>query len=235
MSEGVNEINNVSAKFKSLDSELNTFLKTIKEIKDIRENVGSLPEKLKHHEQEIEKQKNKLNGLMSSTNNLLMTFQEQAKGVIFDLEKKTDVLADEAKTGISHINNIFQENTAQFKDEQRGENDKLIQNFNELQTSLHMLKNTLEKHENSINVLESDHKVTKTTLYKLEGSLVELKKNLFNSQRKPDETEKRIRRMEEGFTTQFARTLQNLKTTSLVLGVLLMASIAFSTFIFFSR
>ena len=195
----MSEIESVRKKFEDIDSDLNNFIQSIREIKEIRESVGSLPDRLKQSEQELENQRKDLDRMMSSSNNLLMTFEEQAKGIIFDLEKKTGELTTEVKSSISQIGNIFNENNGALKDHNSQESKELMKKINDLKQSFEIIKNVVGDQQQTVNVLKSDYMAVSGIFDKLEPSLVEMKKSISELQSRqpsPDgaimEVEKRL-------------------------------------------
>lgn len=97
------ELETVRKKIQGLDNELDTFIEAVREIKEIRNTLGALPEDLKQNTAEIEARKKEIEKLVASGKDMLIAFEEQSRGVIFDLEKKTDTLATEVQLQISQI------------------------------------------------------------------------------------------------------------------------------------
>ena len=54
------ELETVRKKIQALDSELDTFIKAVREIKEIRNTLGALPEELKQKTAEIEDRKKEI-------------------------------------------------------------------------------------------------------------------------------------------------------------------------------
>jgi DNA repair ATPase RecN len=61
MNKNLHDIESVYKSLEILNDELDTFFQSIKEIKEIRDTVGALPERLKQYEVEIENQIEKFN------------------------------------------------------------------------------------------------------------------------------------------------------------------------------
>lgn len=196
MSEKTADIETVTIKFEDLDNELNIFLEAINEIKEIRDTVGTLPEKLLQSEKDIEKQKHELHELKSSANNVLISVGEQARGVIFDLEKKTEDLTSEVKSGITRINNLFQEGNSRLEDRYKEETDNVLIKYKELEKALESKKDMMDSHEKSINTLKNNYIVVSSIFAKLELSLLDLKKKISELQKKPFEVSKKIKELE---------------------------------------
>ena len=193
----MSEIESVRKKFEDIDSDLNNFIQSIREIKEIRESVGSLPDRLKQSEQELENQRKDLDRMMSSSNNLLMTFEEQAKGIIFDLEKKTGELTTEVKSSISQIGNIFNENNGALKDHNSQESRELMKKINDLKQSFEIIKNVVGDQQQTVNVIKSDYMAVSGIFDKLEPSLVEMKKSISELQSRQPGPDGAIMEMEK--------------------------------------
>ncbi len=226
------DVETVSKKFEDLDKEIGIFLQTIKEVKEIRDTVGTFPDMLKHNEVEIEQQKKELASLMSTTNNLLVTFEEQAKGVIFDLENKTDTLTSEVKLSVSQINDIFQQNNAQLRDEHIEKFEEISNKYEEVQTSYTVLKKMVESLEKSGNILKNNYFIVSKIFDKLEISLIEIKKNIAELQKRPYEYKYKIKEVEEQLKTLINEKHSKQQKFTLVLSIVLVASMLFSAIAF---
>ncbi len=97
------EYESISAKIAGLEKELDTFIQVVHEIKDIRGAVGTLPDDLEKDKAEIEERKKGLETLIVSANDQLVNFEQQARDVISDLEKKNDTMTEEAGSRISNL------------------------------------------------------------------------------------------------------------------------------------
>ena len=109
------EYESISTKIKGLEKELDTFIQVVHEIKDIRGAVGTLPDDLEKKKAEIEERKKALETLIVSANDQLVNFEQRARDVISDLEKKNDTMTEEAGSRISdligNMENSIQERT----------------------------------------------------------------------------------------------------------------------------
>lgn len=197
MSENTFNIERVRQKFEELDSDVDSFIQSIHEIKEIRNSVGSLPERLKQGEEEIESRKKDIDRMMSSTSNLLMTFEEQSKGIIFDLEKKTGDLTDEVKTSISQIGNILNRSNDQLKDQYMKQSEDMLKKYEELKQSLEILKNVVGEQQQTVLTLKSDIASGPGIIEKIEPSLAEMKKNIAALQSGPKGSAAGMREMEK--------------------------------------
>ncbi len=189
MSENSFDIEGVRKKFEDIDGDLNNFMQSIKEIKEIRNSVGSLPERLKESEAEFESRTMDLDRMMVSTNNLLMTFEEQAKGIIFDLEKKTDSLTNEAKLSIAELGNIFNQSNDQLKSEHSKQTEDVSRKYNDLKQSFEILRNVVGDQQQSVMALKNDYASAAAIFDEIEPSLLELKKSIAELQKRPAESE----------------------------------------------
>ncbi len=228
MTENAYDVETVRKKFEDLDNEISTFLQAIKEVKEMRDTFREIPEQLEHNEIEIEQQKKELDSLMSTTNNLLITFEEQSKGAIFDLEKKTDILTKEVKTGISQINNIFQQNSNQLRHEQIERFEDITKMYTELNSSHETLKNMVRSIEGSFNILKNNYFMVSKIFDKFEISLIEIKKNLAELQKKPNEYKYKIKELEEYFKNLINEKHSKQQKFTVVVLIILIAGILFS-------
>ncbi len=186
MNEETYELEIVRKKFEDLDNDLDNFTRSIREIKDIRDSVETLPEQLRQGEEAIGNQKKELDTLLASTNNLLMSFEEQAKGILFDLEKKTDNLSEEAKTSIARINNIFQQSTDQLKETCSEQEEKIFGKYKELHQSLEVLKSVVGVQQQSINTISDKYTEINGVLSSLGQSREEMKKSISRLENRPE-------------------------------------------------
>ncbi len=189
MSENSFDIEGVRKKFEDIDSDLNNFTQSIREIKEIRESVGTLPERLKESEAEFESRSQDLDRMMVSTNNLLMTFEEQAKGIIFDLEKKTESLTNEAKLSIAELGNVFNQSSDHLKKEHSKHSEDLIKEYTDLRQSLEILKNVVGDQQQSVINLKNDYSSAASIFDKIEPSLLEMKKSIAELQKRQGDSE----------------------------------------------
>jgi len=227
------ELENVRKKCAELDSELSTFFKSLKEIKDIRDSVSELPEKLKQTETEMENQKKEIENLMSSTSNLLITFEEQAKGLFFDLEKKTENLAGEVKTSISDLKNIFELNNTRVNSEQKEKLQQIAGAYEQIRSSFEDMGKMVDSHEQSINALKDNHAGILKMFEKVEPALKEIQHSVTELQKRPDEIENKLKAMEAQLREAFFTKLERQKHIILAMLIVLLASIVF--FIFYPR
>jgi len=192
----MSDIEGVRKKFEDIDSDLNSFIQSIREIKEIRDSVGSMPDRLKQSEEELENQRKDLDRMMKSSNNLLMTFEEQAKGIIFDLEKKTGVLTEEVRLSISQIGSIFKENNGSINSDSE-EFVELMKKYESLNQSFEILKNVVGDQQQTVNALKSDYMAVCDIFDKLEPSLLEMKKSISDLQSRPPGSEEAMMQMEK--------------------------------------
>ncbi|MBI5057910.1 MAG: hypothetical protein HZB61_14960 [Nitrospirae bacterium] len=227
------ELENVRKKCEELDSELSTFFKSLKEIRDIRDSVSELPEKLKQTETEMENQKKEIENLMSSTSNLLITFEEQAKGLFFDLEKKTENLAGEVKTSISDLKNIFELNNTRVNNEQKEKLQQIAGAYEHIRSSFEDMGKVVDSHGQSLNALKDNHAGILQMFEKVEPALKEIQRSVTELQKRPDEVENKLKAMENQLREIFFTKLEKQKHIILAMLVALLASIIF--FIFYPR
>ena len=196
MNEDLKNLESTYNSFEKLDGELDTFLKSIREVKEIRDTAGSLPEKLKLNEIEIENQKKEIERLILSSNDLLMAFKEKSSGAIFDLGKKTDTLASEVRSGMSKFSDMFQQSNNQLQDQYRQKFEDISEKFEALQAFCESLKNMTFSIEQSVAALQDNYWAVSNIFDKLETSLKETKKNISFLQKRPYEYHNKIKEME---------------------------------------
>ncbi|GBE03688.1 hypothetical protein BMS3Abin09_00606 [bacterium BMS3Abin09] len=97
------EFEKVRKKIQGLDKELDTFIQAVREIKEIRNAAGTLPDDLERNKSEIEAQKKEFEALVASVNDQLVNFEQRAREAMSDLEKKSDAIVDEAGAKISAL------------------------------------------------------------------------------------------------------------------------------------
>jgi len=233
MSENVTDIEIVNRKFENLDSELNTFLQSIREIKEIRENVGGLPDKLTQHEAEIEEKKIKLGQLEASISKLLKIFEEKSKGAIVDLEKKADDMAAEVKSALSRFDEISKQAGNQFQEKDRERLETVSKKHEELNIYCKSSKKIIDAHEQAIATLKNGYMTVSGMFEKLETSHNEMKNKLLALQRWPNQIETRTIEMEERLTALVDEKHSNQKAFMWMLLITLIASIAFSFSVFY--
>jgi chromosome segregation ATPase len=196
MNEDLKNIESAYNSFKKLDGELDTFLMSIREVKEMRDTVGTLPEKLKLNEIEIENQKKELEQLIMSSNDLLIAFKEKSSGAIFDLGKKTDTLASEVRSGMSKFSNMFQQSNNQLQDQYRQKFEDISVKFEVLQAFCESLKNMAFSISQSVTALQDNYWAVSNIFDKLETSLTETKKNISFLQKRPYEYQNNMKEME---------------------------------------
>ncbi|MBI5408667.1 MAG: hypothetical protein HZA14_04815 [Nitrospirae bacterium] len=224
------ELENVRKRCEALDHELNTFFQSIKEMKEIRDSVSMLPDKLKQSEEELENQKKEIERLMSFTGNLLITFEEQAKGLFFDLEKKTETLAGDVRSGISDLKNVFEMNSMRLSDEQKEKLEQIAKAFDHMKTYYEEMKKALESHEQAINSLKNSHVELLKMFESVEPSLKNIHKTISDLQRRPSDVENKLRAVEEQLRELFFKKLERQKHVILAMLIVLLVSVIFFVF-----
>jgi methyl-accepting chemotaxis protein len=106
MSENETQIETMQKKLEDLDKEIDTFIQVVKEVKEMKESAGLLHERLIQNADEIESQKKELERLMSSSSSLIAATGEQTRGIVIDLEKKSEALMQNVKTGIAYLQEL---------------------------------------------------------------------------------------------------------------------------------
>jgi len=233
MNENLPELENVRKKCEALDSELNSFFQSIKEIRSVRDSFAGMPDRLKQNEVEIEHQKREMENMLSSTRNLLMSFEEQAKGLFFDLEKKTDAFAGNVKTNISELGNVFETSSTRFIEEQKDRLGQIINAYEQIQMSFEGIKNTITLHDQSITALQNDYAKVLKTFEKSDLSFSEIKKSLSYLQNRPYDAENRIKGMEKKLHDQFFSKLERQKYVILTMLAVMIAAVVL--YIFYPR
>jgi chromosome segregation ATPase len=213
-----------------LDGELSAFLHSIQEIKSIRDSVGQLPDKLKENEAEIERQKVKIENMLSSTSNLLITFEEQAKGLFFDLEKKTDKLVVDVKTSTSELRDIFESNSARLREEQKEKLEKVVTAYEQTALSIESVKNKITLHEQSITALQNNYAELMKIFERSELSFRVVTKSLSDLQNKPYDAELKVKAIEDKLKNMFLTKLERQRNVILAMLFILTAGIIFLVF-----
>lgn len=226
-------VEDIKKRFEDLDSGLNAFLQSVKEIKEIRDTVGELPEKIRSNDERIEMQKKEIEQLMSSANNVFISFEEKSKGVIFDIEKKTEALTNEVKSGISQIGNMFEQGNMQLQDRQKENSEALSRKFEELRSSLEEARKSFSRHEAKMDDMETNYMDSLKIFDRLEQSFEEMKKSFFIFQKKPYVLENKITEIDERLTALIHEKYARQKAVTWILFLIVMLSIAVSFSVFY--
>ena len=224
----------IQKKLEDLDNEVNAFIQVVREVKEMKDTAGVLHERLMSQEGEIEHQKKELEQLISTTKNLGINIEEQTKGVIFDLEKKTDALISEVKSGISQIGNICEKGSAQLQGQQNEQFEDLSNKYEELKKVCETLKTIVDSHEQKIGTLNNGQPGESSFFDKMETSLAELKKNINEIQKRPYEIESKLKKMEEKLELSINEKYSRQKNFTLVVLIILIAAIFLSVITFYT-
>jgi chromosome segregation ATPase len=223
----------IQKKLEDLDNEVNTFIQVIREVREMKDAAGVLHERLMSQEGEIEHQKKELEQLIATTKNLGINIEEQTKGVIFDLEKKTDTLVSEVKSGISQIGTICEKGSAQLQGQHNETFDYFSNKYEELKKVCEILKTIVDSHEQKISTLNNGHPGDASVFDKMEASLTELKKTMYEIQKRPYEFENKLKKMEEKLELSINEKYSRQKNFTLVVLIILSAAIFLSVMTFF--
>ena len=161
----------ISEKIKGLENELDTFIQVVHEIKEIRRAAGTLPDDLERNKAEIEERKKDIEKLLSSTKDMLINFEEQARGVIFDLEKKAEAMAAEIKSTISEIKDTVQSNSYEPLELNKEKIEEMDGKHKKLYESLETMNNAVDSQGQSINDLQESYLSISDLFGKMERSL----------------------------------------------------------------
>lgn len=230
MNSNLQELENFRKKCVALDNELNSFYHSIQEIKSLRDTVAELPDRLKDNEEEIEHQKARMENMLSSTSHLLITFEEQAKGLFFDLEKKTDKLIADVKTSVSELRNVFESNNSRLQEEQKNKLEKVATAYEQTALSFESVKNKITLHEQSIAALQNNYAELLKILERSELSFKEIRKSLSDIQRKPYDAELRVKAVEDKLRNMFMTKLERQRNVIMAMVFILVAGIVFLVF-----
>lgn len=225
------ELEDVRKKCVELDHELNTFFQALKEIKEIRDVVGNLPDKLRQNEEEMEHQKVEIEALMSSVSNLLIAFEEQSKGLFFDMEKKTELLVSNTKSSISELKNVFELNSEKLHEAQKERLEQVTTIYEQIQNSFGGIKDIINSHEQSIDMLKSNYMEILKMTERVEASFHELQKYISVLQKRPYDIQGRVNAMEERLRAEFFAKLESQK--KVILAMLAVLVISVIVFIFY--
>lgn len=223
----------VQKKLEDLDNEVNTFIQVVKEVKEMRDSAGELQEKLIRHEAKIEYQKKELEQLISTTQSLRMNIEEQTKGIIYDLEMKTDALLHEVKSGVSQIGSIYEKGSTQLQEQRDETLDNLAQKYDEIKKRFEKLKIMVDSHEQKISSLNNGSAGASNVYDKMESSLNELKKSVYELQKRPYEIDNKLIKMEERIELSINEKYSRQKNFTLVILVILIAALFFSVVAFY--
>jgi chromosome segregation ATPase len=223
----------VHKKLEDLDKEVNTFIQVVKEVKEMKDSAEVLQEKLVRHEVEIEQQKNELGQLISTTKNLGINIEEQTKGVIFDLEMKTDELIREVKSGISQISNICAKGSVNAHDQHDEALKHLENKYEETQSAYEAFKTVIDDHEQKIESLNKGYAEILNGYDKMESMLTDLKKTVYEIQKRPYEFDYKLTKMEERLELSINEKYSKQKNITLIVLLILIAAIFLSVISFY--
>ncbi|RJQ47196.1 MAG: hypothetical protein C4538_05545 [Nitrospiraceae bacterium] len=230
MSKDWHETDSVRKKCEELDNELDVFFQSIKELKSIRDSMAEMPDRLKQNETDIVSKKREIEDMLSSTSNLLISFEEQAKGLFFDLEKKTDALTGNVKTSISDLRKLFESNSARLHQEHREKLDEIARTYEQVLSSHESLKKMISAHEQTIAVLQdNDSHIMKLT-EKHEQFFREIRQSLTELHKRPLDADSKIKALETKLRESFFVNLDRQKKTILTMMAVLIAGIIFVIF-----
>ncbi|MBI4683356.1 MAG: hypothetical protein HY757_09705 [Nitrospirae bacterium] len=228
MNESIDKMETVQQKLSNLDNEVNTFLQVIKEVKEMKDAAGVIHERLLNHEGDIEIQKKELEKLTASTNNLIINIEEKTKEVILVLENKVDSLLVEVKSGLSQISTVFENGNAQLQTQQINYADNISNKYEELKNICELLKAMVESHEQKMNDLRNGYSTASGVFNKMDSSLNEMKKTVYELQMRPYEIDNKIKKMEERLELSINEKYSKQKNVTVVLLLMLIAIIFFS-------
>ncbi len=205
------ELEEVRKKCVEFDGELNTFYQSLKEIKEIRDSVRDLPKKLKQNEEEIENQKREIELMMTSASDLMINFEEQAKGFFYDLEKKTENLTGDVKSNISELKNIFEINSLKLNNEQKERIEQITLEYEQIKIFFENIKSVIDSHEQSINTLNDNYANALEVIQRSEQSFKEIQKIVSELIKRPNEPDSRIKAVEAELKELFFARLEKQK------------------------
>ena len=228
----LNDIESVRKKFEELDSELNTFLEAIKEMNEIKGSIAGLPEKIKKHEADLEDRNREIEKLIAATSDSVLGFEEKSKGLLFDLEKRTELLSSNVKPGSSEPGPSLDAAVTEFGDEQKAKLDHITNSYEQMQSIVENYRDLLDSHEEAIHVLKNRHDDIIKTLEKLNIAVVEMNITASDLPVRPLDIDDKLNAMEKKLREDFFTKLTSQKNTILAVLVLLIAWII-SFFYFF--
>ena len=86
-----------------------------------------------------------------------ITFEEQAKGFFYELEKKTENLTGDVKSNISELKNIFEINSLKLNNEQKEKIEQITLTYEQIKIFFKNIKSVIDSHEQSINTLNDNY------------------------------------------------------------------------------
>jgi len=205
------DIGEVRKKCEELNNELDTFLQSLKEIKEIRDFVGDLPDKLRQDQEEIESRKIEVEHLKSSMSSLLITFEEQAKGLLFDVHEKTEKLAGDVRSSMTEFKDVFESSSSSLNSAQKERLEQITGAYQEIRDFFENIKSVIDSHEHSITKMNDNYAALLMMLERTELSIKGIQNNAFLSQRRPAESDAKIRAAEERLKKLFFSQLEQQK------------------------
>ncbi|MEW6600130.1 MAG: hypothetical protein AB1499_04090 [Nitrospirota bacterium] len=222
-----NEYNpeNVQKKLEDLDNEVDTFIQVLKDVKEMKHSAGELQERLARHEGEIEQKKKELGQLITTTKNLGINIEEHTKGIIFDLEMKTDALIREVRSGIAQIGDVCTKGSAQLKEQHNETVHSISSQYEELKKAYETLKIMVDSHEYKMKNLNNGYAEASNIYDKIESSISELKKAVSEIQRRPNDNDYKLSKIEERLELSINEKFAKQKNITMVIFTILIAVI----------
>lgn len=225
----------VQKKLEDLDNEVTSFVQIIKEVKEMKDAAGGLQEKLVRHEEEIDRRKKELGQLISTTKNLGINIEEQTKGVIFDLEMKTNALIREIKSGIFQISNICEKGNEQLQEKQNENLYNLSNKYEEIEKAYEILKIIVDSHEQKMKGLSNGSSEASHVYDEMEASIDKLKKTVSEIQKRPYEVDNRLAKMEERLELSINEKYSRQKNIIMIALIILIVTVFLSVVNFYFR
>lgn len=227
------DVETIQKKFIELDRELDMFFQSVKEIKDLRNSISNLPDKLKKSEEEIENQRQEIAALITSAKDILVSFEERATGLFYDLEKKTETLTSDVRSHITEFRTALEAGALGRAEMEKFE--RMAEEYERIKRFFDNIKTVLDSHEHSINSLKDNYLNTLKIVENSGQALMEIQKTVSELKRityEPDHAIKTVEaQMKDLFFSQFARQ----RKVIMFIASLLVVSIIFFGFYLFTR
>jgi chromosome segregation ATPase len=235
MTKSNNGLEGVQKKLELLDNEVNTFVHAVNEVRGMKDSVSELHETLMNRDSEVERQKKELELLLSSTNSLVSSIEEQTKNMKDEMDQKADEFINSIKSGISQIGSICEEGRGKLKNQHDENIQQLSVQFDELRALCTFLKTIVDTHDEKMNSLKTSYASASSFYEKVEASLGEMKRTVYEFQKRPYELENRMKKMEDRLELLIEERYGKQKNHIFILMIIVIATALFSVGAFYLR
>lgn len=235
MKEEKGSLDVVQKRLDDLDREVDAFLEVIRDAQAMKASVQELHDRLRAYEGEIADRKAELETLITSSEGFVDEIREQTREVLTDIENKADAMAVEVKEGVTRIGHVCEQGQEKLRGHQREQAEALAKKYEEIRGFCSSFQELMDAHEQKMENLKREYGQVAGFYEKIESSLGEMKKAVFEAQKKPYELDNRLKKTEERLEQMINENHARQKNFSFILLLVVIASIFFSVIAFYLR